>query len=102
MRVIYSPRHLAHDIDTETFMGVGVPANEVAERAERREQLQDALTRLDEIDREVLVLRHFEELTNLETAAVLELKPTAASNRYVRALRRLEEALAVTNDSSDN
>lgn len=35
MQVVYSPRHLGHDIDTETFMGVGVPANEVAERAER-------------------------------------------------------------------
>jgi acetoin utilization deacetylase AcuC-like enzyme len=35
MDVVYSPRHLAHDIDTETYMGVGVPANEVAERAER-------------------------------------------------------------------
>jgi acetoin utilization deacetylase AcuC-like enzyme len=35
MQVAYSTRHLAHDIDTETFMGVGVPANEVAERAER-------------------------------------------------------------------
>jgi acetoin utilization deacetylase AcuC-like enzyme len=35
MQVVYSPRHLAHDIDTETFMGVPVPANEVAERAER-------------------------------------------------------------------
>src|SRR5262245_63892848 len=35
MDVVYTPRHLAHDIDTETFMGVGVPANEVAERAER-------------------------------------------------------------------
>ena len=35
MQVVYSPAHLAHDIDTETFMGVGVPANEVAERAER-------------------------------------------------------------------
>jgi acetoin utilization deacetylase AcuC-like enzyme len=35
MQVIYTPRHLAHDIDTETYMGVGVPANEVAERAER-------------------------------------------------------------------
>jgi acetoin utilization deacetylase AcuC-like enzyme len=41
MQVVYSPRHLAHDIDTETFMGVGVPANEVAERAER---IRDALT----------------------------------------------------------
>jgi acetoin utilization deacetylase AcuC-like enzyme len=35
MRVVYSQRHLAHDIDTETYMGVAVPANEVAERAER-------------------------------------------------------------------
>ena len=35
MDVVYSPRHLAHDIDTETYMGIGVPANEVAERAER-------------------------------------------------------------------
>jgi acetoin utilization deacetylase AcuC-like enzyme len=35
MDVVYSPRHLGHDIDTETYMGVGVPANEVAERAER-------------------------------------------------------------------
>ena len=35
MQVVYSPRHLAQDIDTETFMGVGIPANEVAERAER-------------------------------------------------------------------
>jgi acetoin utilization deacetylase AcuC-like enzyme len=35
MQVVYSPRHLAHDIDTETFMGVAIPANEVAERGER-------------------------------------------------------------------
>src|SRR5688572_21141915 len=35
MQVVYSPAHLGHDIDTETYMGVGVPANEVAERAEK-------------------------------------------------------------------
>ena len=35
MQVVYSPTHLAHDIDTETYMGIGVPANEVAERAEK-------------------------------------------------------------------
>ena len=35
MQVVYSPRHLAHDISSETFMGVEVPANEVAERAEK-------------------------------------------------------------------
>ncbi len=41
MQVVYTPRHLAHDIDTETFMGVAIPANEVAERAER---IRSALT----------------------------------------------------------
>ena len=35
MQVVYTPAHLGHDITTETFMGVSVPANEVAERAER-------------------------------------------------------------------
>jgi len=35
MRVVYTPIHLAHDITHETIMGVSVPANEVAERAER-------------------------------------------------------------------
>ena len=40
MQVVYTPAHLAHDITTETFMGVSIPANEVAERAER---IRDAL-----------------------------------------------------------
>src|SRR4051812_19952131 len=41
MQVVYSPAHLAHDITSETFMGLSIPANEVAERAER---IRDALT----------------------------------------------------------
>ena len=48
---------------------------------------------MDPIDREVLALRHFEELTNGEAAAVLGLTKTAASNRYVRALKRLQAVL---------
>jgi len=44
---------------------------------------------MDPIDREVLVLRHFEELSNNETAEVLGLQKAAASNRYARALKRL-------------
>src|ERR1044072_701114 len=35
MQVVYSPAHLAHDISLETFMGIPIPANEVAERAEK-------------------------------------------------------------------
>ena len=48
---------------------------------------------MDEIDREVLTLRHFEELTNNEVAAVLGITKAGASNRYVRALGRLRTIL---------
>ena len=64
-----------------------------AMRAELNEQLLEALESLSEIDREVLALRHFEELTNQEVASVLGLQPKAASIRYVRALRRLQQVL---------
>ena len=56
-------------------------------------RVQEALNALEPLDREVLTLRHFEMLSNEETAAVLGLRKSAASNRYVRALRRLKEAL---------
>jgi RNA polymerase sigma-70 factor (ECF subfamily) len=64
-----------------------------AVRAEMKLRLQEALNSMDAIDREVLVLRHFEELTNAETAEVLGLQKTAASNRYIRALKRLRAIL---------
>jgi len=64
-----------------------------AVRAEMRVRLQDALNAMDPIDREVLVLRHFEELSNNDTAQVLGLQKAAASNRYVRALKRLRATL---------
>jgi RNA polymerase sigma-70 factor (ECF subfamily) len=65
-----------------------------AVRAERQMRLQEALNAMDPTDREALALRHFEELSNTEVAAVLGLTKTAASNRYVRALRRLKEILS--------
>ncbi len=63
-------------------------------KAEMRVRLQDVLNAMDPIDREVLVLRHFEELSNNEVAAILGLQKAAASNRYVRALKRLTDLLA--------
>jgi RNA polymerase sigma-70 factor (ECF subfamily) len=65
-----------------------------AQRAELQLRLQDALNAMDPIDREILTLRHFEELNNNETAQVLGISKAAASNRYVRALKRLKDALA--------
>ncbi|MGD9857197.1 MAG: sigma factor-like helix-turn-helix DNA-binding protein, partial [Planctomycetaceae bacterium] len=57
------------------------------------QRVRQALEEMDEIDREVLALRHFEQLTNNEVADVLGLQKAAASNRYVRALSRLKQTL---------
>jgi RNA polymerase sigma-70 factor (ECF subfamily) len=62
-------------------------------RAEMQHRLQEILNSMEPLDREVLMLRHFEELTNQETADVLGLQKAAASNRYVRALKRLRGIL---------
>jgi RNA polymerase sigma-70 factor (ECF subfamily) len=77
------------------LMGEQTSPSQVAQRAEMLAQLQAALEGLEPVDREVLALRHFEELSNLETAAVLGIQPAAASKRYIRALERLKTVLAV-------
>ncbi len=64
-----------------------------AMRAEAQAAVQSALEAMDPTDREVLVLRHFEALSNDEVARLLDLTKTAASNRYVRALKRLRKIL---------
>lgn len=67
--------------------------SKAAVRAELNDLVTKALDEMNETDREVLALRHFEELTNKETADVLGIEPKAASIRYVRALARLKEVL---------
>jgi RNA polymerase sigma-70 factor (ECF subfamily) len=62
-------------------------------RAEAKVRLQDALNDLDPLDREILALRHIEQLTNAEAARVLGIKEAAAGKRYLRALERLREVL---------
>lgn len=70
--------------------------SQVAQRIEVEAKLKEALDSMDAVDREVLALRHFEELTNDEAATVLGLKKAGASNRYVRALARLRRILEQT------
>jgi RNA polymerase sigma-70 factor (ECF subfamily) len=65
----------------------------VSMREETLKQLEEALEGMNEVDREILALRHYEELSNSEVAQVLGISQTAASNRYVRALARLKEVL---------
>jgi RNA polymerase sigma-70 factor (ECF subfamily) len=70
-------------------------------RAEQQIRIQEALNGMDAIDREVLALRCFEQLNNSETAQVLGLSETGASNRFVRALRRLKQVLASLDPGGD-
>jgi RNA polymerase sigma-70 factor, ECF subfamily len=67
--------------------------SQAAQRAEIMGSVRLAIDSLDPIDREVLALRHFEELSNQEVAAILGIHKAAASKRYVRALERLKDAL---------
>ncbi len=67
--------------------------SQAALRRELSDQLDLALGSMEDLDREVLALRHFEELSNRETARVLEITEQAASMRYVRALTRLQHIL---------
>jgi RNA polymerase sigma-70 factor (ECF subfamily) len=71
--------------------------SQAAVREEEVLQLQMALELMNETDREVLALRHFEQLNNQNVAEVLGLTPTAASNRYVRAAAKLGEILKQIN-----
>ena len=74
-------------------LGRFTTASPAALRAERQLRLQEVLNGLDEMDREILALRHFEQLSNGEAAQVLGLSKTAANNRYIRALGRLRDLL---------
>jgi RNA polymerase sigma-70 factor (ECF subfamily) len=74
--------------------GHGSGPGTAAAGAEAKDRLREALAAMGETDREVLALRHFEQLSNGETAAVLGIQERAAKERYVRAMRRLREALA--------
>ena len=76
------------------LLGKLTTPSQAAEKAELKIRIQEALNSMDAIDREVLTLRHFEQLSNAETALVLGIKEPAACNGYVRALERLRGILA--------
>jgi RNA polymerase sigma-70 factor (ECF subfamily) len=76
------------------LLGRHTSPSQAAIRAERKLRLQEALNRMDPLDREILVLRHYEQLSNGEVAVVLGLDKSAASKRYARALVRLKDILS--------
>ena len=69
-------------------------ASVAAVRGEVKSRLAEALDGMDSMDREVLAMRHFEQLTNAEAAQVLGIQERAAAKRYLRALERLKQILS--------
>jgi RNA polymerase sigma-70 factor (ECF subfamily) len=78
------------------LLGRFTSVTQAVQRAEMQLILQEAINAMDPLDREILALRHFEELSNEETAQVLGIKASATSTRHVRALKRLREVLQKT------
>ncbi len=72
--------------------GMTSPSN-AAIRAENERQMQAALSEMSDSDQEIIALRHLELLSNAEAAEVLGIQPKNASIRYVRAMKRLKEAV---------
>ena len=75
------------------LLGRFTSVTQAVQRAEMQVMLQEAINGMDELDREILALRHFEELSNAETAQVLGIKRSTASSRHLRAIKRLKEIL---------
>jgi RNA polymerase sigma-70 factor (ECF subfamily) len=87
------PRADSESLAAQLLGDLTTPSH-AAMRAELQRQVQAALNALEPLDREVLALRHYEQLSNAEIAVVLDLSAAAASNRYVRALKRLKRFMA--------
>ncbi|MDP6446668.1 MAG: sigma-70 family RNA polymerase sigma factor [Pirellulaceae bacterium] len=84
--------HTSHAIAV-SLVGAMTSPSQVVARAEKIAALERVINDLNPIDREVIALRHFEELSNAETATVLGIEKQAASKRYVRAMVRLREMM---------
>ena len=84
--------HSSLDLAQQLRAGDLTPAA-AAMRHELERRFLDALEQVGEDDREILLMRHFEQLTNEQTAQLLNLSPAAAGMRHLRALRRLRIVL---------
>jgi RNA polymerase sigma-70 factor (ECF subfamily) len=84
---------LSSDSLASQLVGHLTSPSQAAIRTELQARLREALDAMTPLDREILTLRHFEELANEEVAAILGISKDAASKRHVRALVRLREVL---------
>lgn len=100
--------HSGKTIDTQSrpiamqLIGHLTSPSNAAMRQESIEKLEQAIEELKPMDREAIALRHFELLDNKEVAEVLDINEKAASIRYIRAIRRLKEAISPPEEAGDS
>lgn len=88
----YLADHSSFELAGQVIDGELTPAS-AAIRHELQRRLETAVRQLDEDDREVILLRHAEQMSNQDVATALGLTEAAASMRYLRAVRRLRSLL---------
>ena len=88
----HSPDRSSHVLVQHFAATNSTPSNKMRTE-ELRQRVKRAVARLSESDREVILMRHFENLTNQQVAQALGLQESAATMRYSRALYRLRTAL---------
>jgi RNA polymerase sigma-70 factor (ECF subfamily) len=77
----------------QQLLAGGPSPSQAARKRDMARRVRQAVGELDEADREMILMRNFEELTNQEVAEALGIDPVAASKRYGRALLRLKDVL---------
>jgi RNA polymerase sigma-70 factor (ECF subfamily) len=95
------PEATAADLAANLLGEFTTPSQAVI-RLEQKKRLQEALESLEPIDREILILRHFEQLTNGEASEALNLDKSATSKRYVRAMERLKDVLTAMSGGGED
>jgi len=87
--------HSTMDLAAQLYDGELTPAAAATQR-EMAQRVEAAITELGEQDGEIIIMRHYEQLSNQEVSLALGLSEPAASMRYLRAVRRLRSMLMGT------
>ena len=100
MSVRGSPDHSTMELAVQ-LRDEGLTPAAAATQREVAEEIEAAIERLGERDREIVLMRHFEQLSNQDVAKALGLTEPAASMRYLRAIRRLRKLLSEPSDEGE-
>ncbi|WP_145423312.1 sigma-70 family RNA polymerase sigma factor [Symmachiella dynata] len=101
LRELRLPAESSLALGRQLLAGGPTPSG-IMEQGELRRQVAAALQQLNDRDREVLVMRHFEGMSNLQVAEALEIAATAATMRHGRALKRLKDILTARLPSGES